>query len=68
MQKINPFYEKGVEIEKSYEPWEKLSSYSYDKNTASPYTKTRVILMNGTEFESNWFMHRFSRRCKNKQT
>ena len=36
---------------------------SYNKETTSPYTKTRVILMNGTEFESNWFMHQFARHC-----
>ena len=30
---------------------------SYNKDNTSPYTKTRVILMNGTEFESQWFMH-----------
>lgn len=37
----------------------------YNKNTASPYTKTRVILMNGTEFEQCWFLHNFSRHEKN---
>lgn len=66
MQKINPFTEKNaIGIEKSYEPYAKIGNYSYDKATASPYTKTRVILMNGTEFESNWFMHNFSRHCMN---
>ena len=36
---------------------------SYNKEKTSPYTKTRVILMNGTEFESQWFMHNFARHC-----
>lgn len=36
---------------------------SYNKDKVSPYTKTRVILMNGTEFESQWFMHNFARHC-----
>ncbi len=35
----------------------------YNKKTADPYTKTRVILMNGTEYESVWFMHQFARHC-----
>ena len=66
MQKINPFNEQNaIPIEKSYEPYAKIGNYSYDKTTASPYTKTRVILMNGTEFEANWFMHNYSRRCTN---
>ena len=33
----------------------------YDKRTVDPYTRTRVILMNGTEFEACWFSHQFSR-------
>ncbi len=63
MQKINPFYEKATDIEKSYEDWNKLNSKPYDKAKTSPYTKTRIILMNGTEFEANWFMHQFHRHC-----
>lgn len=35
----------------------------YNKKTADPYTKTRVILMNGTEYESVWFLHQFARHC-----
>jgi hypothetical protein len=30
-----------------------------------PYTRTRVILMNGTEFEAQWFSRNFSRHCAN---
>ena len=37
----------------------------YDKRTVDPYTRTRVILMNGTEFENVWFTHQFSRNCLN---
>ena len=33
----------------------------YNKNEVDPYTKTRVILMNGTEFEANWFSHQLAR-------
>ena len=33
----------------------------YNKYEVDPYTKTRIILMNGTEFEANWFSHQFSR-------
>ena len=34
--KINPFKEKPVDIDKSYDSWSKMSAYSYDKKTASP--------------------------------
>lgn len=64
MQKVNPFFEKFTTIDDSYQSWNKLNSKPYDKARTSPYTKTRVILMNGTEFEANWFMHQFHRHCK----
>ncbi len=66
MKKINPFNEtNAVKIDGTYKNWQQLNLKPYDKKTASPYTKTRVILMNGTEFESNWFLHQFSRHCNN---
>ena len=63
MNQINPFYEKTLPIEKSYENWQKLALKPYDPESTSPFTKVRTILMNGTEFEANWFSHNFSRHC-----
>lgn len=37
----------------------------YDKQTVDPYTRLRVILMNGTEFESVRLGHSFTRNCTN---
>ena len=66
MKNINPFKEKkAIPVENTYKDWKRLNLKPYDKNKTSPYTKTRVILMNGTEFESNWFLHQFSRNCNN---
>lgn len=68
MKKINPFYEENyIPVEDSFKNWQELCSKPYDKTTAHPYTKTRVILLNGTEFEQNWFLHQFSRRCNNNE-
>ena len=68
MKKINPFEERNaIPVEGTYKNWSELNLEPYDKGTASPYTKTRVILMNGTEFESNWFLHQFSRHCNNNE-
>lgn len=65
MNKINPFLEKkAIPVDK----FVSVSEYSprpYDKNTSSPFTKTRIILLNGAEFEQNWFLHQFSRNCSN---
>ena len=60
---MNPFNEKCKTLDKNFIPLKKMYPKSYNKETTSPYTKTRVILMNGTEFESNWFMHQFARDC-----
>ena len=37
----------------------------YCKNTVDPYTKVRIILMNGIEVEAIIFKHQFSRNCNN---
>ena len=60
---MNPIKERSKNIENCFLPLKKMYPRSYNKEKTSPYTKTRVILMNGTEFESQWFMHNFARHC-----
>lgn len=60
---MNPIKEKSKSLENNFLPLRKMYPKSYNKDKISPYTKTRVILMNGTEFESQWFMHNFARHC-----
>lgn len=43
--------------------WSNIYPKPYNKNEVDPYTKTRVILMNGTEYEAVWFSHQFQRHC-----
>lgn len=62
---MNPFNEKPAKIFDTIQNWNSLYDYSYNKNEVDPYTKTRVILMNGTEYEANWFSHQFTRNCDN---
>ena len=62
---MNPFSELPKSERITYSSWNALAEKPYDKNETSPYTKTRVILMNGTEFEANWFLHNFNRHCLN---
>lgn len=61
----NPFKENCDAIENNFMNWKDIYPTSYDAQEVSPYTKLRIILMNGTEFEANWFMHQFSRHCNN---
>ena len=68
MKKINPFKEENfVSVENSFKTIQELNQKPYDKNIATPYTKTRVILLNGAEFEANWFLHQFTRHCNNNE-
>ena len=62
---MNPFNELPKDGKLNYFNWNSIALKPYDKNATGPYTKTRVILMNGTEFESNWFLHQFNRHCLN---
>ena len=62
---INPFNEKASRIDKCYENWKQLYQKPYDKCVVDPYTKVRIILASGAEFEAVWFGHQFSRHCNN---
>ena len=58
---MNPFNQKPMSLLSSFQNWKQLYPKSYNKHEVDPYTKTRIILMNGTEFEANWFSHNFAR-------
>ena len=65
MNCFNPFEEKSMPIEKTFMDWNTMYPEPYCKHEVNPYTKTRIILMNGTEFEAQWFSRNFSRHCDN---
>ena len=58
---MNPFTETPKTPELRYLSWEMLWPEPYDKRSVDPYTRARLILMTGTEFENVWFGHQFSR-------
>ena len=62
---MNPFEELPKTAKLDFADWRALAPKPYDKNAVGPYTKTRIILMNGTEFEANWFLHHLNRHCTN---
>ncbi len=59
--KFNPFLEKPKKLESIIMSWDDLAPKPYKKMEASPYTRVRCILMNGTEYEAVWFSHNFHR-------
>ena len=60
---MNPLNYETRAIDENFIDIVNMYPKAYDKSTTDPYTKTRVILMNGTEYESVWFMHQFARHC-----
>lgn len=58
---FSPLQERGIPLEKQIRNWSELNVKPYDKNSVHPYTRTRVIFMNGIEVEAAIFGHQFAR-------
>lgn len=58
---MNPFKEKAKKPEEYLDSIENLYPEAYDKNSTDPYTKTRIILSCGAEYEANWNSHQMLR-------
>ena len=58
---MNPFDQKPIVMNDCLMDWAGMYPLPYDKRTVDPYTRTRVILMSGTEFENVWYTHQLSR-------
>ena len=61
----NPLEHQGMPVEDQFRNWAAMSPDPYDKYDVDPYTRTRVILMNGIEVESILFSHQFARVTDN---
>ena len=62
---MNPFNQTPMKVEDGIMDWNTMYPKPYDKNTVDPYTRLRVILMNGIEVEAVMFKHQFNRNCDN---
>jgi hypothetical protein len=62
---MNPLEQKGIPVEDQFRSWSELNVVPFDKLEVDPYTRTRVILMNGIEVESIIFSHQFARHTDN---
>ncbi len=60
---INPFVEKPIKRTDEFYDWKKMALKPYNKFDVDPYTRVRIILANGAEFEAAWFSHQFHRHC-----
>ncbi|MGN0778282.1 MAG: hypothetical protein ACI4MJ_03965 [Aristaeellaceae bacterium] len=62
---MNPFMQKASPVADTFESLSALYPKAYHPREVDPYTKCRIILMNGTEFESVKFSHQMARHCPN---
>ncbi|MCE5278106.1 MAG: hypothetical protein ABFD92_09895 [Planctomycetaceae bacterium] len=60
---FQPLGEKGIPLEKQFLSWDEANVKPFDRFEVHPYTRTRVILMNGIEVEGAIFKHQFARHC-----
>jgi len=60
---FNPFEEKPRPIGEGIMDWNTAYPKPYSKHEVDPYTKIRIILMNGIEVEASIFSHQFHRHC-----
>jgi len=64
---FNPLDEQGLPLQAQFRNWNDLNVAPYDKDKVDPYTRTRVILMNGVEVEAIVFSHQFARNTDNPE-
>lgn len=58
---FNPLQEKGIPLERQLRNWSELNVQPYDRMKVHPYTRCRVIAMNGIEVEAALFGHSMAR-------
>lgn len=64
---MNPLEQKGIPVDDQLRSWSEINVEPFDARAVEPYTRTRVILMNGIEVESINFSHQFARMTDNPE-
>ena len=64
---MNPFKEKPARMDSFFKSWQQLYTKPYDPREVDPYTRARMILMNGTEYEAVWFTQQFQRHIQDNE-
>jgi hypothetical protein len=60
---FNPLTERGIPLDRQIRNWRELDVTPLDPDAGDPYTRCRVITMNGIEVEAILFGHHFARQC-----
>src|SRR5690606_32952866 len=60
---FNPFDHRGIPLDEQLRNWDQLDVAPVDPDESDPYTKCRIIALNGIEMEATMFSHHFARVC-----
>ncbi|MFB4320413.1 hypothetical protein [Actinomadura sp. 21ATH] len=60
---FNPLEHRGIPLDRQIRNWSELNVSPVDPDRSDPYTKCRIITMNGIEVEAIMFSHHFNRVC-----
>jgi hypothetical protein len=60
---FNPLEHSGLALDRQIRNWRELDVSPIDPDAADPYTRCRIITMNGIEVEAILFDHHFARVC-----
>lgn len=58
---FDPLSEKGIPLDRQLRDWSELNVEPYRKDAVHPYTRTRIIAMNGIEVGAILFNHNMAR-------
>ncbi len=60
---FDPLQERGIPLDRQLRDWRELHRAPIDPDRADPYTRCRIITMNGIEMEAVLFSHHLARHC-----
>ncbi|MEU2050340.1 hypothetical protein ACH4M8_29740 [Streptomyces albidoflavus] len=60
---FNPLEQRGIPLDRQLRNWRELNVTPIDPDHCDPYTRCRIITMNGIEVEAILFSHNMARHC-----
>ncbi|MEQ7127679.1 ferritin-like domain-containing protein [Actinopolymorpha sp. B11F2] len=63
---FNPLEQQGIPLDRQLRNWRELDVVPIDPDHCDPYTRCRIITMNGIETEAAFFSHHMARHCPNQ--
>ncbi|TDD17108.1 hypothetical protein [Nonomuraea diastatica] len=64
---FDPLQERGVPLDEQVRDWRELDVTPIDADRCDPYTRCRIITMNGIEVEAMMFSHHLARHCRDQE-